>query len=121
MSNIHAPLEHLYVMDEDNRPIKPASLKEWSNLMVDIERRKVDFWILPGKWEVTTVFVGINKDVVTMQPPRLFETLVRPIGESVLKNAEIKATYETWEDAEKGHRLIVEALVRVESEGDSHV
>lgn len=115
MQLVSSGAHNLYILDDQNQPVIAESLEQWADQMKDIERRTVDYWMLPGKWEVTTVFIGINKEIIGERKPRLFETLVRPIGQSILLNAEIKASYDCWEDAEKGHQMIVESLVRIES------
>jgi len=62
---------------------------------------------LTGDIRVSTVFLGLNHNYGS-GPPLLFETAVfRP-------DVEVMNRYETWEETEFGHQMIVEDLIKNE-------
>lgn len=58
-----------------------------------------------GQRRVSTVFLGIDHNFSSVGPPILFETMV--FGPN---DEEGQWRYVTWEEAEAGHKAVVEAL-----------
>ena len=99
----------LYALD--GHKIKVAeNVVEWGNWMRTNERHVADQDV--DGVRVSTVFLGIDHRFATNGPPILFETMV--FGGHL--DGEMKR-YETWEQAEAGHRKIVERVIQEGSDG----
>lgn len=108
-----ARLRH-WIIEPDGRTVRPASWGEWS---VWFERaygtdvRRVATTEREG-WTVSTVFLGIDHNWAG-GPPHIFETMVFSDWPWLDKWTE---RWSTWDQAEHGHELIVEAVERFSAE-----
>lgn len=69
-----------------------------------------------GRWEVSTVFLGLDHGHDPHGRPLLFETMVFSEG---TRNEEYVSRYATWGEAEAGHAYAV-SLFAESSDGDEH-
>jgi len=92
-----------YILDGTD-PVPCADVLTWSQWFEQANRRVAETWITPTL-RVATVFLGVHFHWGP-EPPLLFETMVvRDDG-----CQEHTQRYATWQDAEQGHRQIVETL-----------
>jgi hypothetical protein len=68
-------VQHRYVLDEDGNPVREEDPMTWTEFMRDDERRRVAF-DEAGKWTVSTVFMGLDHDVIGTGQPVLWKTMV---------------------------------------------
>jgi hypothetical protein len=99
---------HSHYILEGKIPVLEPDLLTWARWMEDPASsetlsRRVALDQL-GQIEISTVFLGIDHQW-REGPPILFETMVFENGE-----AGDCARYSTWEEAEDGHREIVERI-----------
>src|SRR5262245_25131897 len=116
-----------YILDEHRRVIREHDLITWAMWLETADRlvrRDADE---AAGWVVSTVFLGLDHQWGE-GPPLVFETMVfapgryhrnRPIEGSVETSDALRkqwdgagGRYSTWEEAEEGHRRIVERLRR---------
>jgi hypothetical protein len=64
-----------YVLDDQGNPVRQDDEAAWAEFMQDVERRQVALDAV-GKWTVSTIFMGIDHDVIGIGPPRLWKTMV---------------------------------------------
>jgi len=64
-----------YVLDNEGNPFRQDDPVSWTEFMQDVERRQVAFEEV-GKWTVSTLFMGIDHDIVGIGPPVLWKTSV---------------------------------------------
>ncbi|MBV9577765.1 MAG: hypothetical protein JO057_04150 [Chloroflexi bacterium] len=64
-----------YVLDDEDNPVRQDDPQIWKAFMQDGRRRRVAF-DEAGKWTVTTLFMGIDHDLVGNGPPVLWKTSV---------------------------------------------
>jgi hypothetical protein len=64
-----------YVLDDDGNPVREDDAAEWKEFMKDVARRRVAT-DEAGKWTVTTLFMGIDHNLVGAGPPLLWKTSV---------------------------------------------
>lgn len=96
-------LGELWVLDEDNKPVKARSIVEWGEFMQGDMRVVARQTVRPGV-NVSTVFLGINHQWQRGHPPVLFETMVfRSDG-----TCRVAGRYETWAKAVIGHVDVVQ-------------
>lgn len=97
--------EGLYVLDANNWPCVPRSLKHWMAMM-DNEKRRIVGVKHFGNYQVDTFFTGVNRFQFTRDHEiALFETRVWIKSPNSL--AFISGYYwPTWEAAELGHRKV---------------
>jgi len=88
--------EH-YILE--GREPKPADLMTWGKWFETAERHVDDTWI--GNVRISTVFLGLDHSF-SEGSPLLFETLV--FGGELADEME---RYETYEQAEDGHKKMV--------------
>jgi hypothetical protein len=69
------PVQPRYVLDREGNPVRQHDDTAWAEFMKDGDARRVAF-DEAGKWTVTTVFMGIDHDVVGNGPPLLWKTMV---------------------------------------------
>jgi hypothetical protein len=69
------PVQPRYVLDHEGNPVRQHDEMAWAEFMKDADARRVAF-DEAGKWTVTTVFMGIDHDVVGNGPPLLWKTMV---------------------------------------------
>jgi hypothetical protein len=93
-----------YILGPDKTP-QPADMLTWAVWMQEQDRR-VDHTRINDKVTVSTVFLGLDHNWGD-GPPLLFETMVfgGPTHEEMRR-------YSTWDQAEKGHAMIVKATKR---------
>lgn len=93
-----------FILDDDKRPVATDNLNEWATYL-ERHGSTVAFDIVDGV-RVSTAFLGNLTDrEAAAVPLMMFETMILDgprSGDTV--------RYETWEDAEAGHR---ETLVRL--------
>ena len=100
-------LEHnMYFMLDENRNVVPAkSFKEWGEWFHKSNRR-VSRQIVAPNIQVSTVFLGMNHNFTSEDPPILWETMVFIKGEG----GEMSRCSGTWQDAEAMHNKMVEKV-----------
>ncbi len=91
----------------DDKTYKPCSLNEWANQMEVLDKHVGDE-IVNG-YRVSTVWLGLDHNCHD-GAPHLFETMVfgdhgNDYNELFMKR------YNTWDDAKKGHDIVV-SLIR---------
>lgn len=94
-----------YYILKDHEPVA-VNMWEWSdwlNLPFEATRRVAKTVV--GEAEVSTVFLGVDHNWLGSGPPILFETMI--FGG---KGDEHQWRYSTWEQAEAGHKAVVDAL-----------
>lgn len=105
-------LDDLYILDENQQPIAPTTLEQWSKWRKDDNNLQVDLSIF--YWgKVSTIFLGKDYSNFPNQKPQLFETMVFG-GEH---NGQFRR-YSTWEQAVQGHKevcMLVKAIGEKES------
>lgn len=95
---------HRYFKLDGKIAMECRSLLEWAEWM-EIADRHVAKETIEG-FRVSTVFLGLNHNFSGNGDPLLFETMVfSPNGRSI----DMKR-YFTWEEAEEGHKKIVETI-----------
>ncbi len=92
----------LYVLD-GKTPIPVNDNIQWGSWFKAADRLVARDKV--GKSEITTMFLGIDHDFLGVGPPILFETFVN--GGLTEQQQD---WYTTWDDAESGHRRMVEAI-----------
>ena len=94
-------MSEFYILD--NRKAVPCDPDTWSRMLGDLDGRRVGYDTV-GDARVSTVFLGLNH-ALPDDPPALFETMVfgGPLDEEMVR-------YATWEEAEAGHRAMVERV-----------
>jgi hypothetical protein len=68
-------MQRRYVLDENDNPVGEDDPSAWADFMRD-ERRRLVAHDEAGKWTVSTVFMGLDHDVVGNGPPVLWKTMV---------------------------------------------
>jgi hypothetical protein len=96
------PCPH-YILD-GHTPVPTYELMVWANWYQTAERHVGNTRI--GRIRISTVFLSIDHGFDSNQPPVLFETMV--FGGGVLNEAMLR--YCTWEEAEAGHKDMVECV-----------
>lgn len=90
----------LFVLDEENRPIRAQNVLEWAKFF-DSPRRIVNQTWVDGR-HVSTVFLGINH----RGPGNLFETMVfSSEGKDLYQRK-----HDTWKQAEEYHAIAIETV-----------
>ena len=89
-------------------PVVEPDLMTWARWFEtadrDVARTKI------GNIVISTVFLGLDHSFSQSGPPVVFETMV--FGGYL---ADSEARYSTWEEAEKGHKEMVERVRQIES------
>jgi len=80
----------------------PADLMTWAQWFENSDRTVAKTQI--GESEVSTVFIGLDHSFGE-GPLQLFETIVfdGPLADEMVR-------YSTWEEAEKGHKVMVDRV-----------
>lgn len=97
-----------YWILDGHQPVPVDDVRTWGLWFQDITKRRVDYTEFPGGY-VSTVFLGLNHRFGPGKP-LLFETMV--FGGP---HDELCDRYETWEEAEAGHRRAVELATSVDA------
>src|SRR5215467_2194035 len=103
-----------YILDEDRRPIPEPNMVKYAVWMSSHDRIVAKDYV--GDVEISTVFLGLNTNYMSDGPPIVFETMIFG-GDHDHK----QMRYSTWEDAERGHRVMVELVKRVKMDPDTPV
>lgn len=112
-----------YVLDDALNHV-PVNHKQWADWVIDRDTRKIDWRKValselddvPGKPNISTVFLGRNHQYNPDGPPILYETMVFWDGHS-MDNYCVR--YLTREEALSGHDTVctaVRAIARVEED-----
>jgi hypothetical protein len=98
----------------------PCSTREWALWFghASLKERQVGFDTV-GPAEVSTVFVGINYNFFGKGPPLLFETMVFGIDPEDCGN--MIRRYHTWDEAQKGHAVILAVVRELVAKADSNI
>ena len=91
-----------YILD-GHTPI-PADRETASQFLYESDNSRVALTHV-GPWEVSTVFLGMDRRFYGGWPPLLFETLV--FRDGTVDNDQTQERYCTWEEALAGHERIV--------------
>lgn len=94
--------QRLWYKLEGKIAVQCDSLLEWADWLETADRRVAETQI--GDIWVSTVFLGMDHGFFS-DDPLLFETLVFPTEEFGTM-----VRYFTWEEAEEGHRKVVQAI-----------
>jgi hypothetical protein len=95
----------LYILDDQRRPIRASDVSEWQRW---IKHREASLRIgveTIGESRVSTVFLAADASLDTSEEPLLFETMI--LGGPLRQE---RVRYATWEEAEAGHRRMVERV-----------
>lgn len=93
-----------YYILKDREVIPTDDVREWGRFFNDSEARVIGNDKV-GEATVSTVFLGLDHGFGHAGPPVLFETMVFD-----LPGDERQVRYTTIEEAEEGHRGVVESL-----------
>ena len=108
---MRTPRNMLWVLD-GHTPVPCTDIETWGRLMETIDRRLVarDAWQADSEaFELSTVFLTIPHNM-TSDAPWFFETMLFTDG-----HGEELARYRTWDEAEKGHKAILQQIKRTEA------
>lgn len=99
-----------YILDK-NRNVKVVKdFLEWARWMETGDRR-VDFTLVAGRYEVSTVFLGLNYNLFNEGDPILFETMVFTKDDKSITGRNncfgIQERYRTKQEAQIGHVKVV--------------
>lgn len=94
----------LYILD-GHTPVLISDVTVWGWWFQTTNRHVGHDFV--GRVEISTVFLGMDHGFLSGQPPVLFETLVITDG-GPFEDAMMR--YATWDEAEEGHRFMVECL-----------
>src|SRR5215213_4238049 len=113
-----------YTLDENHRPVPAVETDGKSGTL---EKRKADLFRWADWWEanrfiaddrlptghqVSTMFLGLDRNAGIERPPIFFETMVfdaaKPIGDQAIW--EFARYYETYEQAMAGHAEILKQV-----------
>ncbi len=91
------------------RKKKPVLAKNWGEWAKYLEYadRTVAIDVLPKDIRVSTVFLGLDHNFADEGLPILFETMVFRDGDG-----EECERYSTWDEAEEGHKRMVEMVMK---------
>lgn len=93
---------------------RAISLRRWTELMEDDEYRRVGHTLVAARWEVSTVWLGLDHNFWGGLP-LIFETMVfdadGPTGRDDLE----MERYSTEEQAQEGHERMVQLVMTLES------
>ncbi len=92
-----------YYILEGHTTVPVNDLIQWGEMFANVEARRVALTKKNGI-EISTVFLGMNHSFGN-GPPLLFETLVFGGEHDGDMNR-----YSTWEEAEEGHKKMVETI-----------
>lgn len=96
-----------WILDVDGRTPKAVPFEQWMKWFGNAPRQVA--LTMEGKYEVSTVFLGLNHSFSSFSgTPLLFETMI--FGGP--KQTQGFARYSTWEKAEAGHKAAVRLVKR---------
>lgn len=91
---------------EDKVPVLESDTDKWDTWMQDINNLSVAVGVINENLMVSTIFLGTPFNPGEPKP-LLFETAIRRHGQFDIAET---WKYATWEEAEAGHKQVVEAL-----------
>jgi hypothetical protein len=97
---------------KDHEPVQVDDLVEWGRWF-EVANRRVGVDKVGSDVEVSTVFLGLDHNFCG-GPPLLFETMI--FGGPLDGEQE---RYSTWEEAENGHKAMVEKASRAKQSSGS--
>jgi hypothetical protein len=95
-------------------PVRCENLIGWARWFEKSRKKRIVAQERVGRFRVSTVFLALDHNFSLKGPPVLFETMVFPL--TSLQDVDCDR-YSTWEEAEKGHRAMVERVRRGEVKG----
>lgn len=98
----------------DHKPVLVEDLMEWAAWFETAQRHVAHDQIAP-RIRVSTIFLGLDHNFVGAGLPILFETMV--FG-GLLDG--LQERYHTWEEAEKGHAIILAQVKEKEGGGNGN-
>lgn len=104
----------VYILD-GHIPVPTDNITEWGEWFNGTDRHVATTTLESGVF-VSTVFLGVDHSWVENGPPILFETMVfdprKPRLDQWLED--YTRRYATWEEAEAGHKEVVEEVLVAE-------
>lgn len=97
-----------YILDENHNVVRCDDVLTWARWFEQIDNRTVDQTRVSGDCFVSTVFLGLDHRFIGNGPPLVFETMV--FGGPVDFD-ESQRRYSSWDDAEIGHKMIVDRVL----------
>lgn len=97
-----------YYLDE-NKNCVPCSVEEYSRKF-ESDKKRVAYDEVKEK-RISTVFLGIDHQFVDNGTPLLFETMIFPLDSFMDEYCE---RYSTWQEAEEGHKKVLQAVINGE-------
>ncbi len=100
----------MYWVLRGHKAVPAKDVIEWGVFFEEIANRRVaeDFIRQPEQdpVRVSTVFIGMDHNFFSEGPPLLFESMVfgGPLDETLYR-------YATWDEAEAGHRMLIDEAV----------
>jgi hypothetical protein len=106
------PLHTVYILD-GHTPVPTKDVFTWGKWFEEHDHH-VAYTTLKSGVCVSTVFVGLNQAWWSEGAPVLFETMVFDPSKPRLEQwlDEYTRRYTTWEEAEAGHKEVVDAFER---------
>jgi hypothetical protein len=104
-----------------NRLGLPITLHEWADLIADREYCKIANTLVTARWEVSTVWLGLDHQFWD-GPPLIFETMVfGRVGDNtrMLPDEMEMRRYTTEAQARAGHEAMVQLVAAIEDCGPS--
>jgi hypothetical protein len=101
----------LYIL-RDHTPVAEPDVIKWG-MWFEKSPRTVAFDTFEHV-EVSTVFLGLDHHGIKPGPPIVFETMV--FGGELDRECE---QYATWDEAEAGHKAMLDRVVKAEREKDA--
>lgn len=95
-----------YRLGDNHEVVREDDLLSWAAWMENADRRV--YLTLVGPYRISTVFLGLDHNFGS-GPPLLFETMCFD-GDDEEVNC---LRYETWEQAERGHKEIVRRMIEI--------
>ena len=94
-----------YMLDADHNPYEADDLMDWAKAFEECDRRVGDDEV--GEVRVSTIFLALDHSFGS-GPPLLFETMVfGPESHPLVGEMD---RYETWDQAEAGHKAMLARL-----------
>lgn len=97
----------IYYILKDKEAIPVDDVMEWATSYEDTDNRKIGEDRIRGKY-ISTVFLGLDHSFGD-GPPLLFETMVFPDEQDNWREEE-GYRYSTYEEAEAGHKEVVNRI-----------
>jgi hypothetical protein len=95
-----------YILD-GTTPVPEPDLLTWVRWFETADRRVAETFLYDGAIRISTVFLGLNHEFRPRKPLRIFETMV--FAPSMDFHRDYRR-YSTWQEAEQGHEVMVDAV-----------